>query len=420
MPLTTPAERAVPLGRTFTSQVPLGAAGDLTLTCHSSTTGKGKLHGAEDCGRLGSAPGIVRVEVPLREAVGRLCGSCCWPVLADSLLLELGAAVVDVGALKIWLDQEPDPEHEAAQVDAASALAIGEYPPAKVLEPHSGGAAGLEELEDDDWNDEEWQRFTRAREIRLGRLEHWRRLHTYMIRSNDAVLTFPHLQAWAEPLQVRLASVIEQERRAFAALLRPASLVDAAAVRLLGEPRFVPGPEFAGLGEDAPMVVRRAWSEWERRAGWSWRRLEENGWAVASVVGDAFGRRRKGRPQAEAAFDDLVAGWISDARAQVSQYGDAPRQLIAVKLPPVVREPYEEKDRDSLGAWECAVIATYQVAAHWQAATVAVLVPHLVAEQLLDAATSSMPVSRLANPDTQLPADELLRAWRPETGNHED
>ncbi|MFE5584947.1 hypothetical protein [Kitasatospora sp. NPDC056531] len=382
-------------------------------------TGKGKLHGTEDCGSLRSASSVVRVEVPLREAAGRLCGSCRWSLPTDSPLLKRGAAVIDVDSLKVWLDREPDPEHEAAQADAALALATGDYPRTGYSEAHAGDGVQKEESEAEDLDDEEWQRFSRAREFRLGRLEHWRRLHTCMIRSNEALLAFPDLRPWAEPLQARLTEVIEQERWAFAALVQPPNLVEAAAVRLLSEPEFTPGQEFAGLGEDAPKVVRRAWYAWERRAAWSWRRLEEHDWAVASVVSDAFGRRRKGRPEAEATFDGLVAGWVSDARARVSQYSEAPRQLIAVKLPLLVREPNEEKAADSLSMWESAVIATYQVAVNWPEATAALLVPHLIAEQLLDTATSSMPVCRLAAPDTGLPVEALLRAWRPEASDED-
>ncbi|MFJ6619927.1 hypothetical protein ACIQOW_20415 [Kitasatospora sp. NPDC091335] len=113
------------------------------------------------------------------------------------------------------------------------------------------GEAGEPE---EDFDDEAWQRYSRARETRRHRHEHWRRLHTYLIRSNKALQAFPVLRPWAEPLQTRFAEVIEEERRAFAALVQPVPLVEAAAVRLLPEPKFTPGPELAGLGADAAKV----------------------------------------------------------------------------------------------------------------------------------------------------------------------
>lgn len=195
--------------------------------------------------------------------------------------------------------------------------------------------------------------------------------------------------------------------------------MEAAAVRLLPEPEFTPGPELAGLGADAAKVVQRAWHAWKHRASWSWHRLEDNDFAVSSVVRDAFGRRRKGRPETEAAFDELVAGWIREARSQAALHGEAPRQLLAVKIPTVEKEDYEERAHDPLTTWETAVIATYQVAANWPAGTVALLVPHPIGEHLISGATGAMPVTRLAVPDSALPVHALLRAWQPEADDKE-
>ncbi|MEU9047718.1 MULTISPECIES: hypothetical protein [unclassified Kitasatospora] len=419
MPSTTAAVRFVQLGHTFTSEVPLGPAGDIILACYGAASGKGKLHGDEDCGTLRKASSVHSAEIPLGEAVGRLCGSCRWPLPADNPILELLAAVIDIGGLKIWLDREPDSEKEKAEeADAALALATGEYPPSSTGEPSNEPDGEVEELEED-FDDEAWERYSRARETRRDRHEHWRRLDTYLLKSNNALRAFPVLRPWAEPLQARLAEVIDEERRAFAALVQPVPLVEAAAVRLLSEPELTPGPAFAGLGADAATVVRRAWREWEHRASWSWHRLEDNGFAVSSVVDDAFGRRRKGRLDAEAAFERLVAGWIREARRQAALHGEAPRQLLAVKIPPVEKEPCEERARDPLTRWEAAVIATYQVAADWPAGTVALLVPHLIGEHLIAGATSAMPVTRLAVPDSALPVHALLQAWRPEADDEE-
>ncbi|MFF2077458.1 hypothetical protein ACFVXG_22225 [Kitasatospora sp. NPDC058162] len=419
MPSTTAAVRLVPLGHTFTPEIPLGPAGNVPLTCYATASGKGKLHGAEDCGLLRSASSVRSAEIPLGEAVGRLCGTCRWPLPADSPLLKLLAAVIDIGSLKIWLDREPDSEEEKAEeADAALALATGDYPPSSTGEP-SDETDGEAEEQEEDFDDEAWERYSRARETRRHHHEHWRYLYSVLLRSNTALQAFPVLRPWAEPLQVRLAEVIDEERRAFAALVQPVPLVEAAAVGLLPAPEFTPGPEFAGLGADAAKVMRRAWHAWERRASWSWSRLEDNGWAVSSVVDDAFGRRRKGRPEAEAAFEQLVADWISEARRQAALRSEAPRQLVAVKVPAAEKEPYEERAHDPLTAWEAAVIATYQVAVDWPAGTAALLVPHLIGEHLIAGASTAMPVTRLAVPDSALPVHALLRAWQPEDDEEE-
>jgi hypothetical protein len=155
MPPTTASVRAVPLGQTFTAETPLGDAGDALVASYLPATGKGKLHGAEDCGRLRSTSASVRVELPLREAAGRLCGNCRWSEPTDSPVLRRGAAVIDVDNLKAWLGQGPGPEHKAAQADAALALATGEYPPAQGTGTRVEESSEQADSETENWNEEE-------------------------------------------------------------------------------------------------------------------------------------------------------------------------------------------------------------------------------------------------------------------------
>ncbi|MFE2141146.1 hypothetical protein ACFXA3_05205 [Streptomyces sp. NPDC059456] len=58
-----------------------------------------------------------------------------------------------------------------------------------------------------------------------------------------------------------------------------------------------------------------------------------------------------------------------------------------------------------------SVIATHQVAFNRKAGTTALLVPHLVAEQLLACASAKMPVRRLAPDGSAPPAGVLLERW---------
>ncbi|MEV5240861.1 hypothetical protein AB0K89_17420 [Streptomyces cinnamoneus] len=130
-----------------------------------------------------------------------------------------------------------------------------------------------------------------------------------------------------------------------------------------------------------------------------------------TVVSDAFGRRRKGKPEAHAAFHQLTADWIRQAREEAGRSTSAPWQLMAVKAPALPRTRHNEPGHDPLTLWEASVIATYQVAFNRKAGTTALLVPHLVAEQLLSCASHDMPVHRLTADSSALPAEVLLEQW---------
>ncbi|MEV7556554.1 hypothetical protein [Streptomyces sp. NPDC089795] len=398
--------RHVMLGSIFTPEVPLGPTRDILVTCHASATGKGKLHGNPECRALRSASSVNQIDIPFGEAVERLCANCRWPLSTSSPILPLGAAVSEVDSLTIWVDREPEDEEDIeAERDAAIALATGDYP------PHADDASDEEEADDEVGRDEEWDRYDRARNFRSGRHEHWRRLHSYLARSNEAVAEYPFLAPWADGLQTRLTAVLDAERRAFAALVQPAHLLEAAAVHVLPAPQFSADPGFAGLGADAEKTFRRAWDEWSRRAMWSWSRLEDQDFSVYSVVSDAFGRRRKGKPEAHAVFRQLTADWIRQAREEAGRPASAPWQLLAVKTPALPQSRHGEPERDNLTLWEASVIATYQVAFNRKAGTTALLLPHLIAEQLLSCASDAMPVQRLTPDGNARPVEMLLEQW---------
>ncbi|MFK0012673.1 hypothetical protein [Streptomyces sp. NPDC091027] len=406
MPSTRGELRHVMLGSIFKPEVPLGPTWDILITCHASASGKGKLHGDPECRTLRSAASVNQIDIPFGEAVERLCANCRWPLSTDSSILPIGAAVSEVDSLTIWLDREPEGEEDIeAERDAAIALAAGDYP------SHADDASDEEEEDDGAARDEEWDRYDRARNLRSGRHEHWRRLHSYLARSNEAVAEYPFLAPWADGLQTRLTAVLDAERRAFATLVRPAHLLEAAAVHALPAPQFSDDPGFAGLGADAEKTFRRAWDGWSRRAIWSWSRLEDQDFSVYSVVSDAFGRRRKGKSEAHAVFRQLTADWIRQAREVAGRPASAPWQLLAVKAPALPQTRHSEPERDTLTLWEASVIATYQVAFNTKAGTTALLLPHLMAEQLLSCASDDMPVQRLVPDGNALPVEMLLEQW---------
>ncbi|MGW6703861.1 hypothetical protein ACWGDE_03055 [Streptomyces sp. NPDC054956] len=412
MPSTPGELRHVMLGSIFKPEVPLGATRDILITCHASATGKGKLHGSPECRTLRSAASVNQIDVPFGEAVERLCANCRWSLSTDSPILPLGAAVSEVDSLTIWLDRDPEDEEDIeAERDSAIALSTGDYPP-------TNDVSDAEEEDDETGHDEERERYDRARNFRSGRHSHWRRLHSYLARSNEAVAEYPFLAPWADGLQSRLTAVLDAERRAFAALVQPARLLEAAAVRVLPTPQFSGDPGFAGLGVEAEKTFRRAWYEWSRRAIWSWQGLEDQDSSVYTVVSDAFGRRRKGKPEAHAAFRQLTADWIRQAREEAGRPASAPWQLVAVKAPALPQTRHSEPERDPLTLWEASVIATYQVAFNRKAGTTALLVPHLVAEQLFACASHDMPVQLLAPAGSALPAETLLEQWDHESLTH--
>ncbi len=233
-----------------------------------------------------------------------------------------------------------------------------------------------------------------------------------------AVADFPFLAPWVEGLQNRLTAVLDAERRAFAELVQPAHLLEAAAVRVLPTPQFSGDPGFVGLGAEAEKTFRRAWNEWSRRATWSWQRLEDHGFSVYPVVSDAFGRRRRGKPEAHTAFRRLTAGWIRQAREETARPTTTPWQQVAVTAPALPRTRHSEPERDPLTLWKASVIATYQVAFTRKSGATALLVPHLVAEQLLACASHDMPVQHLASAGSALPAETLLEQWDHESLTH--
>ncbi|MEV7463957.1 hypothetical protein [Streptomyces rubiginosohelvolus] len=170
MPSNTGELRHVMLGSIFKPEVPLGSARGTPITCHASATGKGKLHGSPECRALRSAASVNQFDIPFGEAVERLCANCRWALFTDSPILALGAAVSDVDSLTIWLDRGPEDEDDIkSERDAAIALSTGDYPPYT-----------------NDVGNAEWERYDRARDLRYGRFLHWRRLHSYLIRSNQA------------------------------------------------------------------------------------------------------------------------------------------------------------------------------------------------------------------------------------------
>ncbi|APU43441.1 hypothetical protein BSL84_30470 [Streptomyces sp. TN58] len=82
-------------------------------------------------------------------------------------------------------------------------------------------------------------------------------------------------------------------------------------------------------------------------------------------------------------------------------------------MPPLTHIRFGERAQDPLTAWEASVIASYQIAFNPTAGTAALLVPHVVAEQLTATASSSMPIQPLNAHGNAATAEYLLAQWLP-------
>ncbi|MFI9788623.1 hypothetical protein ACIHEI_34705 [Kitasatospora sp. NPDC051984] len=390
----SPRSYRLDAGRVLDANTPLGPLASMSLECFTASSGSGKLHGEENCGSLRSSRAVEAVTVELGEAVGKLCGTCSWRIATDHPLVAFTRAVRDVLQATSYTepDHHPDVDFDPSEeADAAAALLQGDYP-----------------LEDE-YDRADQERYERARFIRERHHGHWRHLHGLMLESSSAVAAHPWLAEWAGPIQDALAAVIESERRAFAALLPPGALLDSAAVPLLKMPDGLGSEEgFSGLGDQAASVLRGAWSEWAEDASRSWQALEGSSTSASLALHHAFGRRRKGRDEAYAALDDLVGFWCAQARAVVAAHRSARRRLVAVSIPPTSFDSYARCSQDPLSQWEAGVVATYQVAADWTAGRVALLVPHLVAEQLVSNSDSALGAALLDTEESGLSLDSLL------------
>lgn len=111
--------------------------------CTLHGRGKGKLRGSPECRALRSAASVSQFAIPFEEAVERLCTNCGWALFTDSPVLPLGAAVIDVDSLSIWLDRDPDDEDcIKVEGEAIVALSPGDYPPRTHDVGDGGGQRG--------------------------------------------------------------------------------------------------------------------------------------------------------------------------------------------------------------------------------------------------------------------------------------
>lgn len=383
MASTVPGSR-IRLGQILAAGIPLGPFGGAVLVFYASASGSGRLHGDPQCRMLRSAFAVETREVELGLAVGDLCGHCAWSVPPGHPLIDFVGAVSAVAGLATWIGSRPgsDVDTRAGESAEAGAAIAGGCPEQRAEGPRQA---------------------TGVRDPREQHRRQWRRLQTSMLASHAATRAYPCLRPWAEPLQAALADVIERRREALAALLDVGLLVEAACAVAMPMPAPAAGPEFAGLGVDVRGVLEQAWLRWQRTVASSWNGLEDGRAAATAVLYEAFGRRRKGRAEALAALDDVIAGWTARGRARAAQHQDGPRRVVTVQVPPVTRDNLTGAELDPLTLWEAGVLATHQVSVYWPAGSLDLLLPQPIAEHLLGRAEPAHEPDRLAPIAAELP-----------------
>jgi len=380
--MLSPEMRRLRLGQIFSPDTPLGLFKDLLLSCYRSSSGQGRLHGGADCGQLRSAPAVHRLEMPLMLAFGELCTHCAWPVPGEHPLVAFAEAVSSLTPLRVWADDVRD----AAEFPAGP-LKEGTDSVVSV----SGPAADLNAA--------------RERQRR-----HWRRLQAQLLESHTVAAAYPWLAPWAEPMQAGLAEAVDNARRNLASLLDEAALLDATCAADLPSPGLEGGPALVGPGPSGPWLVQEAWARWQQESAAGWDGLEAGRSAAAAVIYGAFGHRRRGRAEALDVLDRLVGAWNSQARALAIQRAADPRRLFTVDLPSLVRSHDMDGEEDRLTRWEAGVLAVYQVAAHWSAGTIDLLVPGPVADRLLHGGSLATEPEDADRPGSWSPDREPARA----------
>lgn len=351
------------LGYSLTPDVPLGPFEGTRVTVFAAGGKQAKLHAVESCSYLRGRE-VGALQVPLdASVVGRLCAHCA----AD------GPRVRRETGLGIFLDEDWDQE----EVEAAAALL------------RSAPQNPDNDEEEDDGADEARETREEAEWLRDGVLTQWRSAATSLRQARRTVLAFPWLEQWARPQLLVKEQYLAALRRQAALFVDPAGLLTAAAVATMEVPQL-PCDEKAftvlGTAADITRGLRSLWERWQREVAGRWDHPEKHSWTVHHVF-DGISSRRKGRHQALAAAEALLATWVDHAQQTAAAAGAAPEVLVTVTLPDAADEEPHARGRtwlDGLGTWELGVLVTFLEDADWGRGVVTVRVPELVADRLLD------------------------------------
>ncbi|GAA1294944.1 hypothetical protein [Saccharothrix xinjiangensis] len=358
----------------LTADIPFGPFEGVSIRAYAARSKQARLHSGRDCSSL-SGVDAVEVSVPLTaSSVKRMCSGCArsprWarPTTSLGVFLETLMGVGLLHELSSYGPEDLADDLEGRNVaGAAELLRLGEYP-----EDEEDEAA---------WKAHEEARFVRDELL----LPFWLGAAESLYRAHEVVARYPWLSDWARPRLAAKAAYAEELRAAFADMVVPGNLLDAAAAAQLSQPELpVDRVEFSVLG-DPRRALTNLWKRWQAEASSRWTRLEEHTSAEWHVLDAAMGNKRKGRPEAEQALRELTGRWTAAARALSGESGTLPdRWLIATLPTPDKRHPRLAELVALLPRWHLGVLAVHTVAVDWRSRTVLLRAPDLVGRVLLD------------------------------------
>lgn len=371
------------LGYSLTPDVPLGPFEGTRVTVYAAGGKQAKLHAVRKCSYLrGREAGALQVPLDA-SVVGRLCTHCAADGPRVRQETGLGIFLEALGGLGLlyqlgsYTGADENEDWDQGEVEAAAALLLS-----APQDPDN-------DEEEDDSAEEARATREEAERLRDGVLAEWRSAATSLHQARQTVLVFPWLEQWAQPQLLAKEQCLAALRSQAALFVDPAGLLTAAAVATMEDPRLpCDDKAFTVLGTAADITcgLRSLWGRWQREAADGWDHPEKHSWTVHYLV-DGISSRRKGRDQALAAAEVLLATWADHAQQTAASAGAVPEVLVSVTLPDAADEEPHARGRkwlDGLGTWELGVLVTFLQDADWGRGMVTVRVPELIAGRLLD------------------------------------
>ena len=367
----------------LTPDIPLGPFEGTLITVY--TAGKtARLHATRDCSRL-RADHINETKVPLNAATFKqMCADCArenrWAPSETALGMYLRAVARYALPYDLDRDTEPDPDDcvtDEEIVDAAVALQRG-------LSLSADDAS-----EDDEGTDNNpWEVFQAARELRDSAAQEWCSAAESLIRAASTVARYPWLKPWASKRLDLKSNYADVLRSQAAQLLNRNALLTASAAEQITMPDLpMSDPAFAVLGDmsDIRLALQGLWYDWHHQVSHGWLMPPDYSFYLTCKIVDRLGNKRKGRDQLSARSHDLLNAWADAALTRVTKAASHPDRLIVttLRIPEMDHSGRRDSLNNQLSRWELGVLIVFMVAADWATRTFLLKVPPIIAERLL-------------------------------------
>ncbi|TDD36771.1 hypothetical protein [Saccharopolyspora elongata] len=349
--------------RALTNDIPFGPFEGTDIEVYIGGKSKtARIHVDRSC-----IPNSRTATMPLNaETVNRMCKQCARSTRWARRDTALGMFLQAIASIPEDSQGNLDDDYPPAEcARAAELLRTGEYP-----------------LDEDD--DDLWEKFSEARELRDSLYSSWRYARRAARDAHAAVAAYPWLGSWAAPRLSAVEAEAESLRALIAQTIGPERLVIAAAAMSLVEPELPADRlEFSVLGNshDVHRVLNKCWRRWCDAAAGGCTAAEMASQAMY-VVDSALGRKRNGRDAAMAATKELIGDWTN----QIYSVADLDEPVVHRDVVVQAHDPGREDNDpwEMLTRWELAVVVRYATAFSWAHDAVLLTVPDLVARHLLD------------------------------------